>query len=420
MKKKMKIAFVYQPLGPISIPLRSGSLGIWIYHVARRLTKSASILVYARKGAGQARVVRHDQVEYRRISAGVDVMIARLLNLFSHWRKPQKPLLALSLYYLGYIIKVAFDVKRQQVDVVHVFNFSQFVPILKFIAPKSRVILHMECEWLSQLDKAMIEKRIDDADLVIGCSHYITRKITARYPAHSSKCLTIYNGVEIDSNGKLAAAAKVDDKLQKLIFVGRVSPEKGVHVLIDAFAIVAREFPNCTLDIIGPEWVAPLEYIVGLSDDAKVADLASFYKKSYLAQLEERVPASIKDRITFVGHVSPQDLPGFYQQADVLINPSFSEAFGMTLVEALSNRVPVIASRVGGMVEVVEGQKVGLLVESGVAADLADAIAQLLRDANLRASMGKAGRERVKQLFSWDHVAAEFHQQCENVYAQHR
>ena len=200
--------------------------------MAKRLTLSAAIRVCASKGVRRARVVHDDQVEDRGSSAGMDVMLVRLMLLFSRWRKPQKALLALSLYYLVYIIKVAFDGKRQQVDVVHVFNFSQFVPILKFIAPKSRVILHMECEWLSQLDKAMIEKRIDDADLVIGCSHYITDKITDRYTAYSSTCINVYNGVEIETNGVLTAPGETNRESQKLIFVVRVSLEKGVHVRI--------------------------------------------------------------------------------------------------------------------------------------------------------------------------------------------
>ena len=389
----MKIAFVYQPLGPISIPLKSGSLGIWIYHVAKRLTSSADIFVYARKGAGQENVIRHDQVEYRRFSVFPDPIIIRFLGLFSRLRNKRKPFLASSLYFLFYIVKVARDLKKQRVDIVHIFNFSQFVLIIRYFAPKCKIILHMECEWLSQLDREMIEKRIEASDLVIGCSNYITEKIITRFPDFQHKCITVYNGVEIKDEA--ADSGKRMDSKQKLLFVGRVSPEKGIHDLLPAFEKVAQEFPDCSLDIVGPEWIAPLEYIVGLSDDDKVASLASFYNESYLAQLQRMIPGYLAQKVNFVGHVPPENLGRYYQNADILINPSYSESFGMTLVEAMSHRLPVVATKVGGMVEIVDDEKVGLLVDAGHVEALARAITALLRDAKLRMKMGQAGRQRA-------------------------
>jgi glycosyltransferase involved in cell wall biosynthesis len=88
-----------------------------------------------------------------------------------------------------------------------------------------------------------------------------------------------------------------------------------------------------------------------------------------------------------------------------LINPSIYEAFGMSLVEAMASEVPVVASRVGGMVEVIGEGETGTLVEAGNATDLANAIIDLLENETKMKSMGKAGPKRVAELFTWDRVS---------------
>jgi glycosyltransferase involved in cell wall biosynthesis len=90
-----------------------------------------------------------------------------------------------------------------------------------------------------------------------------------------------------------------------------------------------------------------------------------------------------------------------------LINPSLSESFGMSLVEAMAHGVPVIATCVGGMVEIVEMSKGGILAEPDDPRALADAILQLLSDEELRRSMGAAGQQSIPKHFSWDKIAED-------------
>ena len=77
----------------------------------------------------------------------------------------------------------------------------------------------------------------------------------------------------------------------------------------------------------------------------------------------------------------------------------------MSLIEAMACHVPVVATRVGGMTEIVEEGKTGILVESGSASELAEAILRTLSDEDLRKKMRNAGRERAVELFSWDKIA---------------
>jgi len=96
----------------------------------------------------------------------------------------------------------------------------------------------------------------------------------------------------------------------------------------------------------------------------------------------------------------------FYRNAHILINPSLSESFGMSLVEAMASEIPVVATRVGGMVNVVGNGETGLLVESDDKDDLARAIMRLIEDPALMLRMGKSGRQRVLDKFSWEQVSA--------------
>ena len=168
---------------------------------------------------------------------------------------------------------------------------------------------------------------------------------------------------------------------------------------------VASQFPDAHLDIVGPISVLPLEFIVGVSDDPYVAGLSSLYDEEYGAYLRRLVPPELVDRVHFHGGLLQKDVVQHYQRASILVNPSYSESFGMSLVEALASKVPVIATRVGGMVNILEDGVTGYFVDRADVAGLADTISGLLRDEALRQRMGDTGREQILRRFSWAGVA---------------
>jgi glycosyltransferase involved in cell wall biosynthesis len=335
-----------------------------------------------------------------------DDRLLRVLRRLSGFYDARRPLFASGLYYLGYALQVANDLGDRACDVVHVQNFSQFVPVIRALNPGVRIVLHAHCEWLTQLDRRMIERRLRQADLVVGCSEYITRKIRQRFPQFADRCQTVSNGVDVGRFfGRNGHAAPGEGGDKRLLFVGRISPEKGVHVLLDAFQKVVERCPRARLEVVGPQGAAPIEFIVGLADDPRVSGLASFYQGDYFSRLRGRLSSDALGRVSFKGHVAHSRLSDHYRNADVLINPSLSEAFGMSLVEAMAAGVPVVATRVGGVPEVVEDGKTGLLVEPGDASALAGAILRLLTDDGLRRSMGEAARRRAVERYSWEAVA---------------
>ena len=421
----MKIAFVHQPIGIISSSAPCGSIELWIYEMACRLARSNEVIVYAKRGHHQKKFEYDQGVQYRRISTAVDQWVTFIsaaldkLGKFSLFKKikafiflwnVKRPLFASKLFYLTYVLQVAKDLKKEKCDIVHIHNFSQFVPIIRAFNPKIKIVLHMHCEWLTQLDLTMIENRLSQVDLIIGCSEYITEKIRLVFPQFAERCRTIYNGVDVDhfvSSNRRVFANK--NGVKRLLFVGRVSLEKGLHVLLEAFQEVIKRYPQAQLEIVGSPSTPPIEFIVALSDDPKISELACFYNKTgYIFHLQKQLLSfNIMGNVTFTGYIPHKHLINHYRQADILVNPSFSEAFGMSLIEAMACQVPVVATRVGGMTEIVDEGKTGLLVESGNAPELAEAILHVLSDGDLMKRMRKAGRERVVDLFSWDKIAED-------------
>lgn len=153
-----------------------------------------------------------------------------------------------------------------------------------------------------------------------------------------------------------------------LLCVGRLVPIKGHAVLLDAFERARRELPELTLDLAGE---GALE-----------------------ASLRARAPAGV----SFLGRVSPIG-PALERHAIVVV-PSLGEGFGMAALEAHERGRPVIASDVGGLPEIVADGETGLVVPSGDAAALAEAIVRLARDHSLAARLGEAARRRALAEFS--------------------
>jgi len=314
--------------------------------------------------------------------------------------------MSLDLESLVYILEIAYDLRKQHCDIIHVHNFSQFVPVIHALNPGARIALHMHGEWLSQLKQEVIERRLHQVDLILGSSQHITEKIQRRFPQFSEKCHPIFNGVDVD---QFTGEAASDDRSKippQILFAGRISPEKGVHNLIDAFKIVAARYPSSQLHIVGNYGPLTKEFLVSISDDPEVMSLAVFYQQDYQAFLQKQIPAELKDNIIFHGFVPYGQMRSFYLNADILVNPAYSESFGMSLVEAMACEVAVVATRVGGMPEIVEDGKTGLLVNRGDIQALAQAIVCLVESEQTRRRMGKMGRQRVIEQFTWGKIAA--------------
>lgn len=400
----MKIAFVSQPLDKV-VPPNQNSIGIWTYQIARRLGQQHEVLIYLSTRRKSEEVEATERFQYRYIR----IRKNRIFQIFDRLLTPllngDQPVPSFDFASLLFCLKVAWDLKRHRCKIVHIHNFSQFAPLIRFFNPQARIVIHMHCEWLTQLDPQMIGSRLRQVDLILGVSEYITKKVRARFPQMAGKCRTIFNGVDIDQFWRAHERPAQENPDHRLLFTGRVSPEKGIHDLIEAYKLVAMRDPHTSLHIVGDTASLPKEFLVNLSEESQVAGLTAFYDGNYLDHLRQQIPLELQDRVTFYGFVPSSKIASHYQTADILINPSYSESFGMSLVEAMASEVPVVATRVGGMIEIVTEGETGLLVERGDTRALAEALVYLLRRDELRLSMGQKGRARVLACYSWERIS---------------
>lgn len=416
MRKRMNIAFVAQPFDSFLPPVQT-SLGLWIYETAQRLAESCNVIIYARKKRFQNRLKLDRKVKYRFISCVHYQILLKLLKPFSKLFDVKRPYFSSSFFCLDYVLKVAKDLKKQDFDIVHILNFSQFVPIIRRFNPEIKIVLHMQCEWLTQLDQKMIGQQLKEVNLIIGCSEYITKKIRNYFPQFADRCKTVYNGVNVDHFVRGDHQNKMKkNETKRLLLVGRVSPEKGVHVLLNAFKKVVSCYPKVELKIIGHKTPAPYEFIVGLSDDPKILGLAPFYSGSYLSHLKNRLPSSSTNKISFAGPIPHTELINHYRDADIFVYPSvWHEPFGIPPIEAMAAGIPVIATRSGGITETVKDGETGLLVGRDDVKALAEAILSLLSNDELMCKMGKTGRQRAVELFSWEHITKSLIYRYESI-----
>jgi glycosyltransferase involved in cell wall biosynthesis len=328
-----------------------------------------------------------------------------------------------------YALWVALSIRALKCDVVLVHNFLQFSSLIKLFNPSATICLSMHCEWLTQFATAATDRRLRDVDLIISCSDYITEGIKTRFPMIAARCHTVHDGVDTRRFRPASDVSLPNDGVRRLLYVGRLSPEKGVHVLIQAFKILTESRPTLQLDLVGGPYVQPYLYLAPDLDDQPIASLARFYGtnlseivrrqmilrgQAYLADLTAE--AAGDKRIVFHGPVLHTKIIDFYRRATVLVFPSvWKEPSGLPTFESQACGLPVVSTYSGGIPEYVEDGRTGILVARGDAKELARAIGQVINNSALGGAMGEAGRQRVLERFTWEASARRLAHLIESV-----
>ncbi|MDX8398530.1 MAG: glycosyltransferase family 4 protein [Mariprofundaceae bacterium] len=197
------------------------------------------------------------------------------------------------------------------------------------------------------------------------------------------KSYVIYPG--FDQHAPAEFKRKWDANPVQLLFAGLVKPLKELDLIIQALS-----------KLKDMNWVLR---VAGRMD----ADLA------YVAALKAEIEAlGLKDRVQFLGMLGKSELMEAYSKAEVFLLPSRNEAFGQVFLEAMSWKLPVIASKSGGAVEIIGDSGGGFLLPAGDAAAWQATVAGLLLDSALRCSMGNRAYKRSKDFGGWDEMVSHF------------
>jgi len=223
------------------------------------------------------------------------------------------------------------------------------------------------------------------AKRVIAVSEFTKSYMVHRLGVDEGKITVIPpSGIEIE-NFNSAPPSPFREKLgldsnRVALFAGHISPRKGLQHLVRAMPSVLKAVGNVKFVLAGHDR--------GIKND--LVKLA--------AQL------GVGDSLIFAGHLNQEMLASAYAAADVFVLPSEYEAFGIVLLEAMASARPVIASRVGGITDIVQDGQTGLLVDEKSPGQLAQTIIRVLQDQEQARKLGERAREYAIREYSWDTI----------------
>lgn len=316
------------------------------------------------------------------------------------------------------IVSANFAIKRNKISIYKIKYLKSLVTLKKIINKFKPDILHAHYAssygflgaltrfhpfilsvWGSDIyyfpkksyfHKKLIQYVLNKADRLLSTSNAM-KKETLRY---TNKIIEVTPfGVDLEEFKPMQVNSMFNSED---IIIGTIKTlEKiyGIDYLIKSFKIISEKYPNLPLKLL----------IVGDGS-----------QRNLLKNLVKFL--NLENKVIFTGKIKFKDVPKYYNMISIFVIPSLSESFGVAGVEALACEVPVIASNVGGLSEVIEDNKTGFLVPPKDIIKLADAIEKLILDDKLRKNMGKYGRIRVSKFFNWNENVNEIIKIYYNIY----
>lgn len=231
--------------------------------------------------------------------------------------------------------------------------------------------------WFPWVMQELVARRLDK---IIVVSKASAQSVGRAFGLPPEDMRVVYNGIDCETFRPLDGVAK---EPRSILYVGNSEDRnKGARFLLQALALLRDE----------------MDFHLTLVDN----------KKSNLKLAPRMVREyGLHTRVTFAGRVSTEELVRLYNRTELAVSPSLYEGFGLPAAEAMACGVPAIATTAPAFPEVVDHGVTGWLVPPADPAALAQAIRQLMADADLRARLGREGRRSVQERFDWRRAARE-------------
>ena len=292
---------------------------------------------------------------------------------------------------VGTLFQIARWIGANPVQILHtyLFGFHFFAGLgarlsgVSVILSSRREVPHWQRRrhrWMENLGNLFVDR-------VTCCSQAVRQWTLAKERVPAEKVLTIYNGVDVDRLHRATGTSAIrrefgiPDGVPLIGTVANFAVEKGYSYLLEATGRVLKENQTARFLFVG---FGPLEK--NIKDEAR------------------RIPGH--ERIIFSGARS--DIPDLISAMDVFVLSSIIEGFPNVLLEALALAKPVVATHVGGIPELIESDKDGLLVPERDGVALADAILSLLQDSQRAKTLGNRGQEKIRKNFTRERMIDEY------------
>jgi spore coat protein SA len=379
------VALIGAELFPIP-PIRGGAAELFIEQVAARLPGWRPVVI----SRADPELLEHEhrgQVEYCRVP-------------LSGWRfRLYKRYPKVFPIYDRQVLKIVQSVEP---DLIHVHNRPLLALYLqKHLGGRIPVILHLHnlYDSLGRRERPPVGIPIPVAGCV-ACSQFVLDRERTRLGLGAKSHWVVYNGVDPEifacrwlqpEKAKLIRQKyRIGDE-PTVLFVGKVRESKGVGVLLHAMDRVWQRLPQAVLMLAGGT-----EYGQGRTDR-----LTPFFRR-----LQEQLQRAA-GRVILTGFIPPFQIAEMYQAGDIFVGPSqIEEGLGIVFLEASASGLPIIATRKGGIPEIVRPELNGILLERhDDAQELGDIILELLLNKSRQESLGRQGCQWVRENFTWEKIA---------------
>ena len=280
--------------------------------------------------------------------------------------------LFMNLMYLTEAFMVGQWMRRQGLRHLHVHLASQAASVGLFVRTVFgfgySLTVHGPDEFYDAEGQYLLQKTAA-ADFIVCISFFARGQMMKLSPyAHWNKFVVVPLGIDPQVFTPRPAHPLPDPF--EILCVGRLTPAKGQHLLIDAVNALFRQGRNVRLRLVG-----------GGPDEASLRQQAA--------------RTALPDRIVFEGPISQDRIREFYAAADIFCLPSFAEGVPVVLMEAMAMEIPCVTTRIAGIPELIRDRVDGLLVAASNLEELVAALAALIEDAGLRLRIGKSARARA-------------------------
>lgn len=301
-----------------------------------------------------------------------------------------------------YVGQVARLLRHERPDVIQIENRPRHARFVKRRLPGTPVVLSLHSTtYLSKphISSASLRLCLQAADAIVVNSHFLKERVLSADETAARKIVVNHLGVDTErfvSRWTDGEQAKREAQLAKLglsgkkivLYVGRFIPLKGVHHLVSVMPTIAALQPDAVLLLVGGAYYG------------------SNRQTAYVRRLH-RLAQPAGRHIRFVPFVPHEQIPAWFRLADVVVVPSAGqEAFGLVNVEAMASGVPVVAAGSGGMKEIIEHGRSGLLADPGaIGSELVRHVCAVLANPVYARALGENGIRRVRDSFTWQHTA---------------
>lgn len=299
-------------------------------------------------------------------------------------------------YFIEYYFEEAFKhIKKEHYDYILLENRPGYICKLSK-RTATNLILHLHNDLLNS-QSPHAEEILKNLKKIITVSDYIKQRVATIPCTFTTPIVTtVYNGINLKKFKRKSMHPVTRDKLGLsdsdfvLAYSGRLIPEKGISQLIDAILLL-KDYPRIKLMILGGTFFAD-----------------STNENCFVRTLKEKA-LPIKNRLTFTGFIPYDNMPDYLQLADAAVIPSlWAEPFGLTLIEAQAMGLPTIASKQGGIPELVnDGNALVVATDYDYVQKLADAIILLYQSPQLRSNMALAAKQNASH-YGKERYASEF------------